>query len=253
MLSIPPHTTCWDRLVFIDCRFGEESTIRALPRCCESAWTLTDLLVLLAVISLLSAVVVSQVLSVRSRSKLTRCVTNVREIDRAVLSFCNDNNQTLPTITPSDQKSLWWWYKEQVKRYVGLNGPSSPNDQIFACPLDRGYSEPKPFCQSARFDYGSYVFNGVTMEGVPNLAGWQLSSIQHPQRTLLVMEWTAHAPLSWHKSKTGSRNMPFYTDAESVVGFVDGHVSLSRIYYDGFNAAYTQDPIAGYDYQYSGN
>jgi hypothetical protein len=30
-------------------------------------------------------------------------------------------------------------------------------------------------------------------------------------------------------------------------------VSLTRIYYDGFNAAYTQDPIDGYDYQYSGD
>jgi hypothetical protein len=67
------------------------------------------------------------------------------------------------------------------------------------------------------------------------------------------MEWTAHAPLSWHKSKTGKRNMPFYCDAESVVGFVDGHVALTRIYYDGYNAAYTQDPIYGYDYQYSGD
>jgi hypothetical protein len=67
------------------------------------------------------------------------------------------------------------------------------------------------------------------------------------------MEWTAHAPLSWHKSKTGKNNMPFYRDAQSVVGFVDGHESFSKIYYDGYNAAYTQDPIAGYGYQYSGN
>jgi hypothetical protein len=38
-----------------------------------------------------------------------------------------------------------------------------------------------------------------------------------------------------------------------MVAFVDGHVRLTRIYYDGYNAAYTQDPIAGYDYQYSAN
>jgi hypothetical protein len=93
----------------------------------------------------------------------------------------------------------------------------------------------------------------VTMPGMPNLAGLPLSSVQQPKRTLLVMEWTAHAPLSWHKSKTGRKNSPFYCDAQSVVGFVDGHASLTRIYYDGYNAAYTQDPIAGYDYQYSGN
>jgi uncharacterized membrane protein YciS (DUF1049 family) len=219
----------------------------------HAAFTLTDLLSIVAVVSLVCAITVTQAVAIRSKSRLARCTDNLKQVNRALLSFCNDNNQTLPSVTPTDQNSPWWWYKEQVKRYVGLTGPSSPADKIFACPEDRGYSDPKPFCLTARFDYGSYVFNGVTMEGVPNIAGWQLSSIKHPARTLLAMEWTAHAPLSWHKSKTGKRNMPFYCNAQSVAGFVDGHVSLTKIYYDGYNAAYTQDPIHGYDYQYSGD
>jgi hypothetical protein len=88
---------------------------------------------------------------------------------------------------------------------------------------------------------------------MPNIAGLKLPAVKRPQKTLLVMEWTAHAPLSWHHSKTGRNNSPFYCDAESVVGFVDGHVKLSKIYYDGYNAAYTRDPIDGYEYQYSEN
>ena len=216
-------------------------------------FTSTDLLSILAVVSVLGAIGVAGTTSVQSKARLARCTANLQQVNHAVLSFGNDHNQTLPTVAPGDLSSLWWWYKEQVKRYAGLTGPSSPADKVFACPNDRGYSDPKPFCHSARFDYGSYVFNGVTMEAVPNIAGWQLSAIKHPTRTLLVMEWTAHAPLSWHKSKTGKRNMPFYNDAQSVTGFVDGHVSFTRIYYDGYNPAYTQDPVNGYDYQYSGD
>lgn len=216
-------------------------------------FTLTDLLVVLALLSLVATIALAQFIATRNKSRLARCTANLKQVNHAVLAFSNDNNQTLPTVVPGDQKSLWWWYKEQVKRYAGLTGASSANDAVFACPEDRGYSDPKPFCQSLRFDYGSYVFNGVTMESVPNIAGWQLSSIKRPLRTLLTMEWTAHAPLSWHKSKTGKRNMPFYCDAQSVMGFVDGHVSLTRIYYDGFNPAFTHDPIDGYDYQYSGD
>ena len=230
-----------------------EKQPRPTERAASAGFTFTDLLVATAVLLLLCCIVVAQSTAAKRRSRLARCTANLQQVDRAVLSFCKDNNQTLPTLNPNDQTSLWWWYKEQVKRYAGLTGPSSPNDTVFGCPEDRGYSDPKPFRLSARFDYSSYVFNGVTMEGVPNLAGWPLSSVKKPGRTLLVMEWTAHAPLSWHHSKTGRRNMPFYCDAESVVGFVDGHVSLTRIYYDGFNAAYTQDPIDGYAYQYSGN
>jgi prepilin-type processing-associated H-X9-DG protein len=63
----------------------------------------------------------------------------------------------------------------------------------------------------------------------------------------------AHAPLSWHNSKTGKKNAPFYNDAESVVTFVDGHVAFIKIYYDGINPAFSRDPIGGYQYRNSGN
>ena len=56
-----------------------------------------------------------------------------------------------------------------------------------------------------------------------------------------------------HHSKTGRANTPFYDNAESMVGFVDGHVDFVPIYFDGINPAYTRDPIGGYDYKYSGD
>ena len=93
----------------------------------------------------------------------------------------------------------------------------------------------------------------MDLPGIPNIAGRKLDSIPKPQRTLLTMEWAAHAPLSWHRSRTGRANTPFYNNAESVVGFVDGHAALVKIYYDGLNPALTRDPAPGYDYQYSGD
>jgi type II secretory pathway pseudopilin PulG len=219
----------------------------------RGGFTLTDLTVLTAVLSLLGAIVFTTVASSRAKARLAVCSANLQQVNRAVLTFCADNEAALPTIPPGDTRSIWWYYKEQVKRYVGLTGESSKNDTVFACPEDRGYSDPFPFHLSSRFDFSSYVYNGVTLPGLPNIAGLKLSAVKHPPRTLLVMEWTAHAPLSWHRSKTGRNNSPFYCDAQSVVGFVDGHVNLTRIYYDGYNAAYTRDPIDGYDYQYSEN
>ena len=218
------------------------------------AFTLTDLLVTAATVSVLAAVLVLSLAAMKEKSRLALCTANLQKVDRAVLDFAAEHDQKVPGAARGDL-SPWWFYKEQVKRYAGLSGESSPRDTVFACPSDRGYSDPGPFHLSPRFDYSSYVFNGVTLFGtpMPNIAGLPLSAIQQPARTLLVMEWTAHAPLSWHQSKTGKENSPFYCDAKSVVGFVDGHVSFSKIYYDGYNAAYTQDPIDGYDYQYSPN
>ena len=217
------------------------------------AFTRTDLLVALASAALLTAVVVVPVTRARRHARLLQCTSNLQQVNRAVLSFATDHAQTLPGPQPGDPGELQWWYKEQVKGYAGLRGPSSTNDTVFACPDDRGYSDPIPFHRSARFDFGSYNFNGILVPAAPNIAGWPLGDIVEPKRTLLTMEWTAHGPLSWHRSRTGRRNAPFYRDAESVVGFADGHVSFIPIYYDGHTAAYLRDPIPGYDYRYSGH
>lgn len=216
-------------------------------------FTRTDLLVALATVSLLTALIVIPVARARRQARLLQCTANLQQVNRAVLTFATDHAQRLPGPQPGDGGDLQWWYKEQVKGYAGLKGTSSVNDTLFACPDDRGYSDPTPFWRTARFDYGSYNFNGVLIPGAPNIAGLPVSAIAEPKRTLLTMEWTAHGPLSWHRSRTGKRNAPFYRDAESVVGFVDGHVRLIPLYFDGHTAAYLRDPIPGYDYRYSGN
>lgn len=217
----------------------------------QRGYTLTDLLVTIAVLLVLVAVATSFMRQSRESAALARCTDNLHKVSQATLGYAAEHNQTLPADNPYGD--VWWFYKEDVKSYAGLKGASSDKDTLFACPNDRGYSDPAPFWKNPRFDFNSYNFNGVTLPGMPNIAGARVYDIADPQKTLLVMEFTAHGPLAWHYSKTGSRNMPFYCDAQSVVGRVDGHVSFTKIYFDGFNAAYTRDPIPGYDYKYSGN
>src|SRR5262245_45867204 len=63
---------------------------------CCAAFTLTDLMVVVATISLLSAIVVVAGGTLRQKSKLARCTSNLQAVNRAVLTFCADNAQTLP-------------------------------------------------------------------------------------------------------------------------------------------------------------
>lgn len=220
----------------------------------RSGYSRADLLATLAGIAVLAALVVVPLHLHRERRALVSCLDNLRQTARATLQYAAARADTLPGPEPVEGQlgDSWWWYKEKVKGYAGLSGPASEHDRVFACPRDRGYTERKPFRRTARFAFGSYVFNGVNLHGIPNLAGWKIEHIAQPARTLLVMEWSAHAPLSWHRSRTGQRNHPFYRDAESVVAFVDGRAAMIPMYYDGYNAAYTRDPMPGYDYRYSG-
>ncbi len=220
------------------------------------AFAFPDLLSLIAALSLLLAVALPLATNARNKSQQQQCTGRLGQVTRAVLSYSEDNSGKLPEADAALKGPVWWYYKEQVKMRLGLDslrGPSSAADKEFACPADRGYEDRKPFRLSPKFDYTSYVFNGVHLPGVPNVAGRTVSSIKEPGRTLLVMEWSAHAPLSWHRSRTREKNEPFYNDAESVVSFVDGNVDFIPIYYDGINPAYTRDPIPGYKYKYSGD
>jgi type II secretory pathway pseudopilin PulG len=221
------------------------------------AFTGTDLLVILAVVSVLATLAIPALARSRAKSSLSQCKGNLQQVGRAVLLYADEHQHKLPLLKSSRPPGGWWWYKEQVKSYAGLTGPSSSRDKVFACPNDRGYGEggekPVPFSRSSKHDFTSYVFNGVNLPEVPNIAGWDLSAVREPNRTLLVMEFTAHAPLSWHHSRTGKQNSPFYNNAESVVTFVDGHVGFVEIYYDGMNPAFSRDPIGGYQYKYSGD
>ena len=214
-----------------------------------STW---DGLATAAVLTLLGVVAFGLVTRASARQAELVCVDNLGKVAGSIHKYAADHQQTLPGPVAGQQGDFWWFYKEQVKSHLGLNGTSSASDTVFACPSDRGYSDPKPFSQTARFDFSSYVFNGVTLPGTPNVAGWKVGAITQPARTLLVMEWAAHAPLSWHRSRTGKANAPFYTDAACAVAFVDGHAAVTPIYYDGFNAAYTRDPLPRYAYRYSG-
>ncbi len=223
------------------------------PRPARHGFSNVDLLVVLAVAAVLGAIAMPILANHRAAVHQTQCAANLQQVTRAILLYAKEQHDTLPLLPTNSPSVTWWWYKEKVKSYAGLNGPSSPRDRVFACPDDRGYDEDQPFFMSKKFDYGSYVFNGVNLPGMPNIAGRTVSSIKAPSKTLLVMEWSAHPPLSWHQSRTGRKNQPFYNDAENMVGFVDGSVKFIPIYYDGFNAAYTRDPIPGYEYKYSGD
>lgn len=223
----------------------------------DAGFTPTDLLVTLATLSILAALLVPMFVRMRTTSRLAQCIGNLKQVNRAVLDYAAAHNQTLPSMEGKPAPGGWWHYKDEVKGLLGLTGESSSQDKVFACPDDRGYGDggdkPTPFARSKKHNFTSYVFNGVNLPGVPNIGGRTVESIRFPDRTLLVMEWTAHAPLSWHRSLTRRENTPFYNDAQSVVGFVDGHVAETKIYYDGINAAYTRDPAPGYTYKYSGD
>jgi prepilin-type processing-associated H-X9-DG protein len=162
-------------------------------------------------------------------------------------------------------------YKGLVKNYVRLQGASSPQDTLFACPADTFFYNDWVFVADSWHnqyysDYSSYGYNGSGGEidtppalpgqtSFPGLYGLKLASIKDPVRTILLFELAAGYPFPWHEPQRIPSGKSGINNAKNMISFADGHVSYIKMYSNTnvFMATVWYDPPAGYDYKWSGN
>ncbi len=238
----------------------------------ETGFTLVELLVVIAIIAILAALLLPVSSTAQAKARRTACANNLRQINLAVRLYSDDANDISPTAQTTNR--MVNYYKTLVQSYVGLKGASSPQDKLFACPADTfrywTSSGAVLFSHTGRHEssyanYSSYVFNGLNKEAtnfsgagaVLGIAGQKLSSIKHPDKTVLVTEHASFYPYSWHQPKKpiSDPNSSCFNNALDMVSFVDGHVSYIKSYWNGqaLSLAMSYNPPAGYDYQWSGD
>ena len=235
----------------------------------QEGFTLIELLVVVAIIGILTALLLPVLSTAKERARRITCATNLRQINAGVRMYCDDSDDVSPS---SKTNHVWFYYKELMQGYVGLGNAATNENELFVCPSDtfyynftgdeRVYFVSKGFHQEIWGRRSSYVFNGANpftnMSGqqpLLGIAGRKLSTIAHPARTVLVTEYAAFMPYSWHEPKrpiSDTANCTF-NNAKDMASFVDGHVSLTKMYWQTNSFSMQYDPPAGYDYQWSGD
>lgn len=213
----------------------------------RSAFTLLELLVVVAIIGILAALLLPAITHARATARRTTCISNLRQVTMAIRLYADDHSDRLPELAETHPypNGVGAYYKQLVKGYLGLSGLASPNEKVFTCPVDHKVR------LQVRNAFASYTFNGYEADSssIPRITGKKLSGINLPAKAVLVGELPAYFGGSWHPMR-----QHLYPDANNNLGFVDGHVSLTRIYWDGVEASQPRnyEPPQGYDYDWDG-
>jgi prepilin-type N-terminal cleavage/methylation domain-containing protein len=95
-------------------------------------FTLTELLVVLAIIAALAAIVLPVGRSVLARSRSAACLSNLRQIGTGLEAYLQDNSQTLPELAAGRKSKT-----EDLPVLETVLAEYLPGQAIFHCPADQ--------------------------------------------------------------------------------------------------------------------
>ncbi len=210
-----------------------------------TAFTLIELLIVIAIIAILAALTMPVVNRATLGAQRTQCSNNVRQINVALHMYADDHGDQITYYTNNE----YFFYKDCILSYV----TSATNHAVFDCPADAG-PDPGALCQADIFDYTSYGFNGVQRATNDyGMANRLFSTVHDTAKTDLNGEIVGGWGESWHTPPIRAQR----PDAQGVGGFVDGHVSYVKIYWNGISGgdgfSFYYEPPGSYDYKWTAN
>jgi prepilin-type N-terminal cleavage/methylation domain-containing protein/prepilin-type processing-associated H-X9-DG protein len=141
------------------------------------AFTLIELLTVIAIIGILAAIIIPTVGSVRDAAKASACISGVRQIALAAVVYANENKNLLPNAGTGNDPA----WARTLAAYI--NTPPSQKGTIFVCPGSILPTEESTNPTDVVLTYGTHA--GLMPRGLPALS---LSKVSRLSDVILIAD-----------------------------------------------------------------
>jgi prepilin-type N-terminal cleavage/methylation domain-containing protein/prepilin-type processing-associated H-X9-DG protein len=206
------------------------------------AFTLIELLTVIAIIGVLAAILIPTIGKVRESARTSQCLSNQRQIALAFGLYAGENKGYLPRAGISPENTIQTWMIS-IKNYLPTRG-NVIIDKVYHCPAapqpPEGYAN-SVFHYSASFalEAGN---SATTSTGTSGNGPRTLTSIVNPARTILLVDGAVD-PTTYRANSSRT-----YTNVDDDFNRggpdADGFLAVSFRHGDSMNAAFVDGHVA---------
>jgi prepilin-type N-terminal cleavage/methylation domain-containing protein/prepilin-type processing-associated H-X9-DG protein len=214
------------RKAFLDCR-GKPLRV---------GFTIVELLVVISIIAVITAILLPAVGKARAIARRTRCASNLKQIDIAMHSYLSSNDDKYPCAQDqvSIDPNIWLWQGRGWRSFIAphLGGKiNAKNPSVLLCPSDKVATvkwESTSYSYSLAFYHSPEQIDNLTSDIIKDTTkpptAQKPTNIAKPAGKILIGEWLSNHQqdpndngFGWW-SGAGKRN---YLFADGQVRFLD--------------------------------
>ncbi|MFA6959719.1 MAG: prepilin-type N-terminal cleavage/methylation domain-containing protein [Opitutaceae bacterium] len=203
-----------------------------LQRRSARAFTLIELLAVIGIVGVLAAIIIAVVGSARRSADSSRCLSNLRQMGPAFLTYAVDHRGRYPLAYngTGDPDNNWWY---AIGPYVGLKVNYTWPSVTAVCSAEGALRCPlmDPTDASYSLPWVSYKMTGAHRAWMGSNGGWVVSGpglqtnlIVNPSRSLLIAEGRSHPEFTLSAASNQGNGLIYPHSGRTNTVFADGHV-----------------------------